>query len=151
MLIGQSISGDHHLSCWLWMARWRNDYRSKSEEGVEEVDVDRASGGKHLSVGLRGWREASSHKTSHPPASPVLLTHTWDSHTEISVNVHIGFRLINRPCLVTSTTGLFRCMQDRAWALQGSQAKKTEKNGMNKHGRRQWQKVFCVWLGGGLH
>lgn len=66
------------------------------------------------------------------------------------MNVHTGFRPINQPCLVAPTMGLFWCREDGPWTLQGSQAKKMEKNGMNKYRSMHWQEAFCGWLGVGL-
>lgn len=131
-----------------WLGEGVTTQASRKRESRKQMLTEPL--GQHLPTGLRGWREGSSHKTSHPPASPVLLTHTWGSHMEISVNVHSGFRPINQPCLVAPTMGLFWCREDRPWTLQGSQAKKTEMNGMNKYRSTHWQEAFCGWLGGGL-
>lgn len=50
---------------------WPGEGMSKSEEGAEEAGVDGAFEGKHLSVGLRKWRKASSKNI--PPTSHILL------------------------------------------------------------------------------
>lgn len=48
--------------------------------------VRRGSRGDRCWQRLWGWRESSSHKTSPPPASPILLAEAWPGNLQISVN-----------------------------------------------------------------
>ena len=92
MLIGWSRCGAPHLQCCLWTGLASDELSTRASQNREER---REMLAEHLevstcAVGLGGWREAISHKTSHLPASPVLLTHTWDSNLQISVNAGWG-------------------------------------------------------------
>lgn len=135
------VHAHHDLEPMVFRANWigqvKNWLLGQVQVGVEELCQQSLWRGAPVQWD-RGWREASSHKGSHPPASPIPRTYLGQQHINLCDYVPIQFRSIKQPHFVAPTVVFLWQLQVWLWTLQRSQAKKRQKNGMNKHGGMPW-------------
>lgn len=121
-----------------WIGQVKNWLQGQVQVGVEESSRQSCWRGAPVQWD-GGWREPSSHKGSHPPASPIPRTYLGQQHINLCDYVPIQFRC-----------GLFMAAASLALSLtERSQAKKSRRMEWTNMGAGFGRKSFLRCLVGG--